>query len=148
MTSDQADRPDQNGTLRMVLPENLSSHEQIMPERVREVMQDIEREGTLNVPLLVDRSTRVILDGHHRYNALQKLGAKRIPCLEIKYLNNQEIKLEPGPNCPLDTLNREDVLEMGQSDSLFPPKSTRHRVTFNYPEITIPLRDLKEAPDR
>lgn len=126
--------------------EELSPHERIIEERLRDLTERIDAAGTFNLPILVDADTGVILDGHHRYYALRNLGIKRIPVLQVNYREDPDIDLAPGPRCPLENLTRDDVLEMGQSGEVFPPKSTRHRVKFSYPSIDCSLEELRN-PD-
>ena len=53
----------------------LKPHEEVQSHRVDELRSQFEKEGHVDLPLLVDRSTGTILDGHHRFTVGQVLGA-------------------------------------------------------------------------
>ena len=57
----------------------LKPHEEIQPERVTELQAQFEASGHVDLPLLVDRVTGTILDGHHRFSVGQALGLARMP---------------------------------------------------------------------
>ncbi len=59
--------------------DTLKPHEQVDWRRVRLLAEDMARRLLVLRPIIVDRETRVIIDGHHRFEALRLLGAKRVP---------------------------------------------------------------------
>jgi ParB-like chromosome segregation protein Spo0J len=60
----------------------LRQHEKINDRHVEELVCQIAQDGCVRDPIIVDKRTLIILDGHHRFNALKKLGLVRIPvCL-------------------------------------------------------------------
>jgi len=63
----------------------LRSHERVIEEHVEELMRQLLRDGRLYYPVLVDEATMVVLDGHHRVEALKRLGARNIPALLVDY---------------------------------------------------------------
>ena len=75
----------------------LKQHEEIKPDRLDEVAQEIKKAEFFYEPILVDENTGVILDGHHRYNASLRLGFKRIPAVMIDYLNDNNISVDVWP---------------------------------------------------
>ncbi|MFH1432344.1 MAG: ParB N-terminal domain-containing protein [archaeon] len=100
---------------------DLKPHEQINPKRLLEVKKSIIIEG-LKYPIVADKKTNIILDGHHRFNAFKKLNIKNIPVYYVNYLDDKII---------LDTWSRqkitkEDVINKVESGGLFPEKTTRH----------------------
>src|SRR4030067_1186476 len=58
---------------------SLRPHEQVQKALLEKTMREIVEEGRLRLPALVEREHRVILDGHHRYEALRRLGRPRGP---------------------------------------------------------------------
>ncbi len=109
--------------------EKLSAHEEINPDRLEEIISQMERENLVDYAILVENNHNVILDGHHRYFALKKMGADYAPVDRVEYFKDGLVKLEPRPNCPLEKLTKKSVVKMGKSDEVFPPKSTRHILT-------------------
>ena len=86
-------------------------------------------------PLWVDRHTKVILDGHHRYGMFRSLGFQRVPCILVDYLTDDSIQVLPrNPAIPV---NKETVIAMGLSDRTFPPKTTKHVFPVAVPEIWV-----------
>lgn len=144
-SSTNSDKPgNRNREIDFLPLQSLKSHERTIEARLEEVTNQIRGTGRVDLPILIDANTEVILDGHHRYEALKNLGAKTVPVLKVNYLDEDGIALAPGPNCPVESLTREKVIETGQSDSRFPPKSTRHRVTFPYPPVNAELNGLQK----
>ncbi|MHA1940637.1 MAG: hypothetical protein ACXACP_08985 [Candidatus Hodarchaeales archaeon] len=72
---------------------NLHGHEQIVRPQVEFLKDNLNRLGYFFRPILIVKKHNVVLDGHHRVEALKELGGVRIPCIEIKYLNNPDITL-------------------------------------------------------
>jgi hypothetical protein len=70
----------------------LKPHEALDPEESRLLIESIEEKGVFYKPMLVARDSLVILDGHHRWDGLKRLGAKTIPSILLDYFDD-EIKL-------------------------------------------------------
>ncbi|WP_261594459.1 ParB N-terminal domain-containing protein [Pseudoalteromonas holothuriae] len=94
-------------------------------------------------PLLVDKHTNVILDGHHRYSAAKTLKFTKIPCLMVDY-NSPLIRVtswETGEN-----MDKSKVISKALSGKLFMKKSTRHELNFMIPiEYELPIELLSGA---
>ncbi|MCH1770614.1 MULTISPECIES: ParB N-terminal domain-containing protein [Metallosphaera] len=73
-------------TLDYVDPRDLKPHEDILKNRLAETIISI-RETRSVVPIIVDHRTLLIIDGHHRWEALSALGHKRIPIYYVDYLD-------------------------------------------------------------
>ncbi len=57
----------------------IKQHEQIRKAHLKEIKAQIEADGFIDDPIIVDKNTMIILDGHHRFNALKLLGLHAIP---------------------------------------------------------------------
>ena len=68
-----------NKRIQLVPNHLLKQHEQIRKRHMRALLRQIKHDGYLNNPLIVDKKTMIILDGHHRYNALKDLGMVSSP---------------------------------------------------------------------
>jgi len=101
----------------------LKPHEKISPKRVNEVMMMIKRAGKFTVPILVEKKSKVILDGHHRVEAMKKMGEKRIPARLVDY-KNISVSLR-HKNLP-DRIIKEMVLYLASRNIQLPRKTTRH----------------------
>jgi L-serine kinase (ADP) len=68
-----------NKQIQLVPNRLLKQHEQIRKRHMRMLLKQIKIDGYLDNPLIVDKKTMIILDGHHRYNALKSLGMASSP---------------------------------------------------------------------
>jgi ParB-like chromosome segregation protein Spo0J len=120
-------------------PGELLPHEDVDPAAVQRVLADMKSSGVFATPLLVDRSTKVVLDGHHRLWASRELGCKRIPCYCVDYLEDDSIELESWR--PDVKLSKQMVIETGLAGRTFPLKTTRH--IYQLPDSDpVPLEKL------
>ena len=119
----------------------LKSHEEIRPELLENLVQEIKTDGYLRKPVLVEDRYFVILDGHHRFEALKKLGCKRIPCYVVDYFD-EAIYLTTWPGARHTNVKKEDVLKMAADGKLYPPKTTRHIVGIELKETKVNLSEL------
>ena len=93
-------------------------------------------------PIIVDRESLVILDGHHKWTAAKELGLGRVPVVMTDYLDDVSLEVCVWPDCGRESITKEEVLTMGFSDEVFPPKTSRHLFPFRIPSIEIPLEEL------
>ena len=126
----------------LVPVELLRPHEQTIDKKVNELEKMTHRWGAYVLPLVVDKRTGVILDGHHRHQVALRLDLLSLPCVCVDYLADDTIELEVWPNSSIDNLSKEDVINAGLSDTLFPPKTSRHRLSDHLPPIAMPLSRL------
>ncbi len=116
-------------------------HEQTRPDLLSQLIEEIERDGVLKVPVLLEREHHVILDGHHRWEALRRLGCRRIPAYVVDY-SSEEISVTTWPGAIVATVTKEEVVAHGVKGDLFPPKTTRHLLREKLPDSPVPLKDL------
>jgi len=101
----------------------LLPHEEVEGDRLARLTEEIRRDGHLRQPVLVDRGSMVILDGHHRVRALQTLGCLLVPAYLVDY-RSQEIQVWPWRQ---DTpVNKDSVVERGLNRAPYPPRTSRH----------------------
>jgi len=117
----------------------LRGHEQHESTRVDELIAEILRIGSFVDPIWVARDTWVILNGHHRVEAMRKLGMKRIPAWVFDY-DGDHVDLgrwKPGPR-----IEKAEVVRRAHRGTPFPPKTTRHRLRVELPPRVVPLDEL------
>lgn len=119
--------------------ERLKSHEEFDPEKVDHLVAELRRTGEFVEPIWVARGTYVILNGHHRVEALRRLGARRAAAWVFDY-DGEAVTLErwrPGP-----PILKSEVVARASRGELFPPKTTRHRVRVKLPSRKVSLAEL------
>ncbi len=128
--------------------DELREHENFDPAHLEELLAEIKRDGCLKRPIIVDSGTKVILDGHHRYNCMKRLGKTHIPVYFVDYWR-PEIEVLPWDNKP--PVTKEKVIEAGLTGKKLPSKSSRHMVrikselyhiTFIEREMPTPLEQI------
>ncbi len=76
--------------------DDLLPHEEIIQERLNDLIKMILDLGAVDLPIIVapipESRKYLIVDGHHRWAALKKLGARRVPAIIIDYFN-PEVKV-------------------------------------------------------
>ncbi len=121
---------------------SLRGHEEIIPTNLDERIKKIMKMGFYK-PIIVDATTMVILDGHHKWTAARVLELDKVPVVSVDYLGDTSIIVDVWPGCGKDSITKQEVIEMGLSEGVFPPKTSRHSFAFEVPEIQIPLASLK-----
>ena len=121
---------------------SLRDHEEIIPDNLEKRTSKLIDKGFYK-PIIVDRDSLVILDGHHKWTAASLLGLDRVPVMMVDYLLDETVEVDVWPDCGRESITKEEVLEMGTSGSVFPPKTSRHKFPFEIPVIRIPLDELR-----
>ena len=121
----------------------LKPHEEGKPRNVDTLHEITLRWSAYTKPLLVDRETGTILDGHHRYHVGIRIGLSRLPVIKVDYLSDDGIELDIWPASELEFLTKQQVIAMALSESVFPPKTSRHRFSDHMPPIAVPLDLLR-----
>ena len=125
----------------------LKPHEEIKEKNRDKLLEMTKRWGGYTKPLLVDKQTGTILDGHHRHSIAKVLQLKQVPALCVDYLNDDSITLDVWPGCGRDALTKAEVIEMALSGACFPPKTSRHTLSDHSPPIFVPLATLETFSD-
>lgn len=117
----------------------LRCHEEINPAHLDSLYAEICKNKYFE-PILVDKTTKIILDGHHRKHVAERLGIAKIPCLVVDYLSDI-VKITSWRS--EFKVTKEEVLRRGMSGELFPSKTSRHTIMIDYENSRISLNDLK-----
>ena len=121
---------------------SLRGHEEVIPDNLETRTAKLLSKGFYK-PIIVDRESMVILDGHHKWTAATSLGLARVPVILVDYLIDEGVLVNVWPECGKESITKTEVLEMGVSGDVFPPKTSRHTLPFKIPSISIPLSDLE-----
>ena len=71
---------------------SLHIHEEIIPEKMQELVEKIPHDGVWIHPIIVDERSLVVLDGMHRVAAAKEIGYRYIPVCLVDY-ENPRIKI-------------------------------------------------------
>jgi hypothetical protein len=121
--------------------EDLRIHEAIQEELLDDFINMLRDDGFFKVPILVDEKDYVVLDGHHRVEALKRMGYTKIPVYLVDYWD-EAIEVTTWPEAEIENVTKDMILEMGKSDDVFPPKTSRHTVKAKLEEHHVPLEEL------
>lgn len=102
----------------------LKPHEEIINDHVEELTKEIVYDHCIYRPILVDKNSLVILDGHHRFQAAHKIGLKSMPCVLVNYGDQNLITLKFWRKNV--SLTKQQVVQAGIAGKILPPKTTRH----------------------
>jgi ParB-like chromosome segregation protein Spo0J len=125
--------------------EILRPHEFTIPKKVDELEKMTNRWKAYVLPLVVDKNTGVILDGHHRHQVALRLDLKCLPCVQVDYQGDDSVELDVWPNCGRESITKEEVVQAGLQGGLFQPKTSRHRLSDHLPPISVSLTRLLQA---
>ena len=129
--------------------EELREHEEIRPDYLDELKNEILSDGILKMPIAVDRDTYIILDGHHRLHALKRIGCKKIPVILVDY---QSAEVEVIPWREGEKVTKEMIIDTALTGKRMAPKTSKHmirvegevqHISILETVINIPLDELK-----
>ena len=129
--------------------EELREHEEIRPDYLDELKNEILSDGMLKMPIAVDKSTCIILDGHHRLHALKKIGCKKIPVILVDY---QSPEIEVIPWREGEKVTKKMIIDTALTGKRMAPKTSKHmirvegelkHISILETVINIPLDELK-----
>lgn len=143
--SEIRERPPRPWNLWLASLSLLKPHEEVDSGHLSRLFDEIVGDGVLKYPLLVEASTLVILDGHHRFEVLKRLGARYVPVFLVDYGSERVVV---GSWRSGVRVSKEMVLEAGLRGRRLPCKTSRHvLVGIEVPRVDIPLESLKEVRD-
>ena len=118
----------------------LRAHEQVSPQRLALVTRLIKAKGMIVNPVIVDKNTKVILDGHHRAAGLKKLGYRLIPAMAVDYYSGQVRVFSRRENIKI---SKQAVITRILAHRLFPQKTTRHLISNRIRGVRVTLDKLR-----
>lgn len=71
--------------LTLMRPSEIFPHEEVIPHSLNSLVNSLKYDGAQLDPVIVDSSSKVVLDGMHRLQALRDMGARRIMVCEVDY---------------------------------------------------------------
>ncbi len=120
---------------------HLHGHERIRPSLLDQLTELIKRDGYILRPILVADRAFVVLDGHHRLEALRALGCRRIPAYVVDY-SSEIVNLSTWPDAVVSSVTKDEVIRRGLANDRFPPKTTRHTLSIELEDRPVDLKNL------
>ncbi len=137
----------------LVPVEKLKPHEEIVSkDKIAELKISIMTEG-VQFPIVCDKKTGIILDGHTRYEILKELKLKTIPVYYIDYFDDDLVLETWRATRPL---KKEDIVKAVEHGWIFPYKTTKHmyrtkeglvHISKITPKVDVPLEALMMDSD-
>jgi len=107
---------------------------QVDARKALEVYAKILKKGVVDKPVVIDRETGVVLEGHELFQALDLLSPKTIPVLKVDISEIEVELIDPSLGSP------RAIIEAGLGKPKLPPGSFKAKVRV--PEINTPLEEL------
>lgn len=128
-------------SMQLILINTIKRHERTLGRRVANLVRAIKKEGCLKRPIIVDKRSLVILDGHHRVEALRQLGATHVPAHLVDY-QSAEVRVYLRRKYLSMDIIKQAVLYCGTTGRVFPVKTTRHVIGDRFRPARVPLSRL------
>ena len=122
--------------------DTLHAHEAVRPGLLARLVDQIRTDGYVRRPIVVEDRHFVILDGHHRFEALRRLGCQRVPVYLVDY-EDAAIGLTTWPEAAVKSVTKAEVVDRGLRGNLFPPKTTRHLLSLALEDVRVSLDELR-----
>ncbi|HET6405972.1 MAG TPA: transcriptional regulator [Candidatus Thermoplasmatota archaeon] len=122
----------------------LKAHEQYVASRVEQLQHHFLHRDAIDYAIVADERTGTVIDGHHRLEALRRIGTTWAPAFLVDY-RDPRISVHTwreGEKAP----EKEEVVARAAAGDLFPPKTTRHDFVRQLDPVDVPLEALR-APD-
>jgi len=105
--------------------DELKGHEDVDPRRLKGLIERIASDRVLRRPIAADKITHVILDGHHRLEALMAMNCRRVPVVLLDYLSPEihVVSWKTG-----EEIRKDIVLEAALTGRKLAPRTTKHMV--------------------
>ncbi|MFQ6010696.1 MAG: ParB N-terminal domain-containing protein [Nitrososphaerales archaeon] len=127
----------------------LRPHEEIEPLHLEELREEIRSDKILKKPIVVDKKTMVILDGHHRFNSFKQLGLSKIPVYFVDYASSL-IKVTGWKDG--SRITKKQVREAGSTGRKLPARTSKHmyleagelvHISEIVTNVNVPLENLR-----
>ncbi|ALK32772.1 ParB N-terminal domain-containing protein [Burkholderia plantarii] len=126
--------------LRFLDPARLLPHELHDPVHAAALADSMRESGIWRVPIVVERGSLTVMDGHHRLAAALALRVARIPALLLDYDTVPVSATRDGYE-----VTPAAIVARARAGELYPVKTTRHRFAAPLPACHVSLRLLWAA---
>jgi hypothetical protein len=128
--------------VRCICSKNILEHEEIDTQNLSRIKSMLSSGWVVPIVVVKVRKNKyLVLDGHHRLNALKELGFDKIPCLLVDYKN---VKLGYWRE-EYKYIRKKDVIKHALRGEKFPIKTTRHRFPFSEVDYVMSLSEIGKS---
>ncbi|MBN3790972.1 ParB N-terminal domain-containing protein [Burkholderia sp. Ac-20353] len=124
-------------TIELIPTERILPNEEHDETRLLEVLDSIARSGRWTAPIVLERASFAVMDGHHRLAAARRLSLPRVPCVLLDYA---QVGVETRR--PDFRVDGEQIVARSRARVLYPPKTTRHIFPRALPVCSIDITIL------
>jgi uncharacterized protein (DUF1015 family) len=100
-------------------------------------MDKFQKIGIIDYSIIADIETGIVIDGHHRFEALRRMNAILAPVHLVDYKDENITVRNWRENEP--TITKEEIIRQVNEGKLYPPKTTRHDIAYPRHPVNIPL---------
>ena len=113
----------------------LFPHEKVIDEKTSLLINYLRsfNNSIIISSILCCSKSMVIIDGHHRFYALKKLGFKKVPVTTIDYFSD-DIKTDSE-----EKFSKDSIINSGLNKQFLDPKSTNHLVYCQKSKLWQPV---------
>ncbi|MBN3817428.1 ParB N-terminal domain-containing protein [Paraburkholderia sp. Se-20369] len=124
-------------TIELIPTAHILPNEEHDETRLLEVLDSIARSGRWTAPIVLERASLAVMDGHHRLAAARRLSLPRVPCVLLDYA---QVGVETRRADY--RVNGEQIVARSRARQLYPPKTTRHIFPQALPVCSIDIAIL------
>lgn len=122
----------------LIATELILPNEQHVEARMLEVIESMSSSGRWTMPIVLEKDSLAVMDGHHRLAAARHLALSRVPCLMLDY-GQVTVEARRIGYC----VDAEQIIKRSRSQMLYPPKTTRHIFSHALPPCDVDLSILR-----
>jgi hypothetical protein len=127
--------------IQLIATELILPNEQHVEARLLEVIESISSSGRRIAPIVLEKGSFAVMDGHHRLAAARRLALSHVPCLMLDYSQVTVETRRVGYRVDAD-----QIIQRARTRMLYPPKTTRHIFSHALPTCDVDLWTLKAVP--
>ena len=121
---------------------DLKPHENTDENKVNYVINQIQASQKWISPVIIDRETKIIMDGHHRVRAAKQIGLELIPCYIAEY-SDKNVNVSYWRTGK--TLDISIIYKAVEKGILLPKKTTKHILEYDLQETAINIKELLQS---
>lgn len=112
------------------------------PKQATVLAKMMRDKGVWHTPVMLERRSLTVMDGHHRLAAARLLELKFVPCLLLDY-NQVEVNTARAGYL----VTPQEIVRRAQMEDLYPPKTIRHLFSSPLPpcDLSLWLLEGREA---